>query len=347
LSAKAYGALDRFLHRLALGAGPLAEMSFDIDQRMAKADPASARDGRHVFVSGLARAGTTVLMRRFHATGAFRSLTYRDMPFVLAPNLWKKLTASSRRDIARAQRAHGDSLEVDADSPESFEEVFWRVMDGESYLGADRLGAHDPDDAVVERFVGYVAAVLASDDAGRTRYLSKNNNNVLRLPAIRRAFPRAHLLIPFREPVAHARSLMAQHRQFSALHATDRFARSYMTWLGHHEFGADHRPMALDPSPAGAPSDPDTLDYWLERWRSVYARLERDAPAGALFVCYEDLCADAGVWARLAAATGAEGETAFYEPLSSRPAATTDGADPGLLGRVRTLYDALRERAAA
>lgn len=35
----------------------------------------------------------------------------------------------------------------------------------------------------------------------------------------------------------HARALVAQ--------AEDPFPRSYMTWLGHHEFGTDLRPMDL------------------------------------------------------------------------------------------------------
>ena len=79
---------------------------------------------QHVFISGLARAGTTVLMRKFHATGLYRSLTYRDMPFVLAPNLWRRLSLISRREIENAERAHGDNLFVNIDSPESLDEVF-------------------------------------------------------------------------------------------------------------------------------------------------------------------------------------------------------------------------------
>ena len=36
-----YGVLDKMLHRIALQATPVAEMSFDIDQRMVKSDPAA------------------------------------------------------------------------------------------------------------------------------------------------------------------------------------------------------------------------------------------------------------------------------------------------------------------
>ena len=77
-----YNVLDRILHRLVLQFRPIAELSFELDQRVVETDPAEIIPRRHVFVSGLARAGTTMLMRRFYATGLFRSLTYRDMPAV-------------------------------------------------------------------------------------------------------------------------------------------------------------------------------------------------------------------------------------------------------------------------
>src|SRR5262245_24139786 len=166
-------------------------------------DPSEIVSQRHVFVSGLARAGTTVLMRRFHATEQYRSLTYRDMPFVLAPNLWRRLSRNSRREVERAERAHGDNLLVDMDSPDSLDEVFWRIFAGDEYLGSDRLQPHEPGRELVEKYVRYVNAILSANEPRIDRYLSKNNNNILRLGAIHRAFPNALLLIPFRDPLQH------------------------------------------------------------------------------------------------------------------------------------------------
>ena len=345
----AYSFLDRTLHRLALQVTPLAELNFDMDQRLVTGDPAAIAGERHVFVSGLARAGTTVLMRRFHATGAFRSLTYRDMPFVLAPNLWRKLAGGSKREVAAAERAHGDRILVDADSPESLDEVFWRVFAGDDYIARTHLRPHEPDDETTQRYVRYVNAILAAQDPPRAdRYLSKNNNNILRLHGIRRAFPRALILIPFRDPMAHAGSLLTQHRNFLDMQAGDRFVLSYMTWLGHHEFGHDHRPFRFDgAAPAG---DPDTghIDYWLDLWAATYGWLERSAPTDAVFVCYEDLCAGPEVWNRLAALAGVpaggDADAAFRQG-----AARAGGADPdpGLAARTGALYTRLRDRARA
>lgn len=105
-----YGFLDRLLHGLALSRTPIADISFDLDQLAVQTASTEMTRQPHVFISGLARAGTTVLMRRFYATGRYRSLTYRDMPFVLAPNLWKRLSSISTRTLGRVERAHGDNL---------------------------------------------------------------------------------------------------------------------------------------------------------------------------------------------------------------------------------------------
>ena len=85
-----YGLLSRLLHRLALGVPAIAEASFDAEQALLGRQSIPAHGGRHVFVAGLARSGTTVLMRSLFETGEFCSLTYRDMPFVLAPGLWSR-----------------------------------------------------------------------------------------------------------------------------------------------------------------------------------------------------------------------------------------------------------------
>lgn len=337
-----YSFLDRVLHRLALQATPLAELSFDLDQKSAKADPAAAKTERHVFVSGLARAGTTVLMRQFYATGAFRSLTYRDMPFVLAPNLWRKLAGASKKELAAAERAHGDRILVDADSPESLDEVFWRIFAGDEYIAADHLRPHTPDAETRDRFVKYVSAILAAQDGDAPRYLSKNNNNILRLAAVRAAFPNALIVVPFRDPISHAGSLLRMHREFGDMQGDDAFVKSYMTWLAHHEFGHDHRPFKFgDALPSGSP---DSLDYWLSLWRNAYRWLETSAPEDAIFVCYEDLCADPGVWRGLAEKAGLadkaeEGETFS---LSTRKADAPE--DATLATEAAEIYERLRER---
>jgi hypothetical protein len=292
-----YSGTDRFLHRLALG--PLAEMLHDMERgRFLKSSPEDT--GRHVFVTGLARAGTTILMREIHRTGDFGSLTYADMPFVLAPNTWAQISRKGQTPGKKSERAHGDGIEVDTQSPEALDEVYWRMTDSSAYIGEEGLSPHAPDEEVVAGYRDLIRLVLRK--TGKTRYVSKNNNNILRIGPLADAMPEAQFLVPLREPLAHAASLLNQHERFAD---SDPFVRDYMTWLGHHEFGATHRPFLFDGRPEG---DPATLDYWLGTWIAAYRALDAaEATHGNIcFIPYEALSGDPAVWAAVARRIGLE-----------------------------------------
>lgn len=287
-----YGAGARLLHRFALGSAAIRDVSFDLDQSAGQAtrpldSNVTAGGGKHVFVCGLARAGTSILFRSLYASGAFEALTYRDMPFVLAPRLWRRLTRRHGVDAVEQQRAHQDGLSVSFDSPEAFDEVFWLTFARDDYLRPDRLLQHSADDETIVRFRKYVAAILASGD-GKARYLSKNNNNLLRLAALRTAFPDAAIVVPFRRPLDHAQSLWRQHQNFRQQQTDDPFVRHYMGWLGHHEFGLDHRPFAFG---AGEPTaNPAEPDYWLEYWIAVYQAILAGAEPATILFDYDAFC---------------------------------------------------------
>ena len=184
-------------------------------------------------------------------------------------------------------------------------------------------------------------AVLVSGETGATRYLSKNNNNILRLSSLRKAFPDALIIIPFRHPAAHAASLKRMHQAFTADQAEDAFVRDYMGWLAHHEFGGDHRPFRFDGFIPGVTPDTDT--YWLTLWQSVYGWLLANAPEDAVFVCYEDLCADPAIWQKLAQKAGIDpgpAETGFSSANKPAP----DAGDNALHQGCMALYEGLRAR---
>ncbi|MBS0563668.1 MAG: sulfotransferase [Proteobacteria bacterium] len=334
-SVSDYSALDQTLHRLALGSAPVAEMTHDIERGMfLKSAPED--EGRHVFVTGLARAGTTILMREIHRTGQFGSLTYADMPFVLAPNLWARLSSKGAKPGPRAERAHGDGIEVDTQSPEALDEVYWRIFDGASYIRPDGLVPHAPDPDLIAGYRDLIRLVLRK--TGTARYVCKNNNNILRIGSLAAAMPDAQFLVPLRDPLTHAASLLTQHQRFLN---SDPFVRDYMTWLGHHEFGATHRPFLFGDRPEG---DPLTLDYWLRVWIAAYGALDL-AEAGAANICfvpYEPLGADPAVWQAVARRIGVEPRAAAeLRSVTEKP----PGAhDPALAATARALHARLTPR---
>ncbi len=288
-----YGFLSRLLHKLALDYRFVAETLFDVEQMTSRGAAAPVIE-KPVFIAGLARSGTTALLTNIYETGIFRSLTYRDMPFVLMPSLWQKLSGSRTADLEHKERAHGDGILVNAESPEAFEEIFWRVFCGNRYIHDDRLTPHKVSRDTLEKFRQFVGSVLnAADDPRQTRYLSKNNNNLLRLRIIRKAFPDARVIVPFRDPVQQALSLMNQHALFCERHASDPFSLNYMNWLAHHEFGQGHKPFRFDGADTAGHATGE-LNYWLSLWNDCYRYLLETAGDDAYFLGLERLCEHTG-----------------------------------------------------
>lgn len=285
-SASTYSATEQALHELALGNPATLGIAFQADCLL----PAPKVEPAPVYVAGLARAGTTVLLEALAGTNEFVSLGYRNMPFVTAPRLWTATSRWFRKEIAARERAHGDGILVNADSPEAFEEVFWRMATRSAYIKQLGLEPHEVDPQVIDAYRRFVSNVVSADPHHRPRYLAKGNNNLLRLRSLLTAFPTAHILIPFRAPADHAASLLRQHQRFLQIHDEDSFSARYMTWLGHFEFGSQFRPFLFDPAMAER-KDHDRPTFWLDYWHSVYRYLldhYRDEPQ-VRFVSYQAL----------------------------------------------------------
>ena len=266
-----YGPFARALHRFAFDTAHVGRLSFELDQRFSKAQASLADAPGPVWVCGLARGGTTMLTELLYNTKQFYSLTYRHMPFVLAPNLWGRVSRWNQLGgKGQIERAHGDGVMVDLDSPEAFEEVFWQTFDSEQYSSGDTLRPHYPSSENLERFEAYLSAIGAQPCKAvrAVRYLAKNNNHLIRLPALSEAFPMARFVVPIRHPVSHAQSLLRQHQMWVERHADDTFALDYMAWLGHFEFGQAHR--AFQFNERAVDGDPSRLSYWLDRWLDAH-----------------------------------------------------------------------------
>ena len=181
-------------------------------------------------------------MKMLQETGEFGSSIYRDKLFTLAPNIWAKMSNADSRSKDESERAQGDGIKINFDSPELLEEIYWRVFHGTEYIKVKILctmplvGVDD-----CERFRLYVSLILKRHE--KKRYLSKNNNNILRIPSLKKNFPAATILISKRSLIDHAFSLKQQHRRFIENHKHDKYTSDYMAWLVHHEFGLKHKPF--------------------------------------------------------------------------------------------------------
>jgi hypothetical protein len=361
-----YGWTDRLLHRVAFRL-PLAQRTLaDVEETLYGEALQDVSLEAPVFISSLPRAGTTILLRLLWRTGRFATHTYQDMPFVLAPMLWRRLTGGGAADESPRERAHGDGLEVSGRSPEAFEEMVWKHF-WPAHYRTDRIRPWRPDDAnpafdaFFDTHMRKVIALRREEDAGRDdgpsqdepprRYLSKNNLNIARLAAPPPGLQRGTFLIPFRAPVQQAASMRRQHRRFLGLHEEDDFVREYMAAIGHHEFGGALKPVNFGGWLDDAPGDPDTLAFWLRYWRAAYRFVLEHAPDTALLVSYRRLTeAPERALSALSEALGLPPAPLTDQADTLRPPRThpvDDAAVPTSLHQdVEALYDALDRRAA-
>jgi len=284
-----YSLLSKLLHGLALGNNFIPEMLHDIEIALLKKKINSDNLTPHIFISGMARSGSTILMRFLYQTKFFASFTYRDMPFVMSPNLWSKIS-NKIKPKSHKERIHGDSISINIDSPEALEEVFWRVKLQKNYIYTNKLNAHEADDFTIDEFRNLISLILYRYK--KKIYLSKNNNNILRLSSIIKAFPNSLILVPFRDPIQQAKSLLTQHENFSKIQKVDKFIKKYMSYLVHHEFGIIHKPFDFNQN-HNISYNINSLEYWLFQWVNVYRYLSQEKfinKKNIIYINYEFLC---------------------------------------------------------
>lgn len=322
-----YGPLDKALHNFAFASPERQRRLANLETALYRRRLAPDASARPVFVTSLPRAGTTMLLEALAQHPDFASATYRHMPLPLAPLLWGGFSGVFRKSGGKAERAHGDGIEVGLDSPEAFEEAVWLAFWPEHYRD-NRIrpwGAEERNPEFEAFFRTHLAKIVATKP-GATRYLSKNNANIARLPLLEALHPDASILIPVRDPSAQVHSLLRQHRHFSALHVREPFARQYMESIGHFEFGGALRPIDLGGEvldPAGA----DCTEFWFRYWIGIFEGMLATAGGRAMFVDYHALCrSPERHLARLGEAIGlndpaalAAQATAFRPPRPSPP----------------------------
>jgi hypothetical protein len=143
-----------------------------------------------IYVTGLARAGTTIALEILAAHPDVASHLYRDFPPVFTPYWWNWFVEKSRKTAPEPQeRTHKDGIMITPDSPEAREEVIWMAFfDALHDPGQSNLLDQRTTNPAFEPFYrDHIRKLLAA--RGRRRYLSKGNYNVTRIGYLHRLFP--------------------------------------------------------------------------------------------------------------------------------------------------------------
>ena len=123
-----YSNLDKILHRQFIGNSKLSNFLFN---RIIEKSQYSKNHNleSHIFITGLARSGSTALLNKLFSSNEIASLTYKDMPFVLSATLSKYYGSFYKNNEINEkhliERFHNDGIKINNNSPECLEEPFW------------------------------------------------------------------------------------------------------------------------------------------------------------------------------------------------------------------------------
>tara|TARA_B100000519_G_C14239272_1_gene436411 strand:+ start:1133 stop:2122 length:990 start_codon:yes stop_codon:yes gene_type:complete len=314
-----YSYVQRIIHKTVLSSKFFKKLTFNYEKSLFL-DHESENKSLHVFIIGLARSGSTLILNGLHKSGVFASLTYGDMPFPLAPNFWSKLNIS-KQNIDETERIHSDGIMVNDTSPESFEEVFWSTFENEDEM----LNFND--------FIFIVRKKYKKD-----RYLSKNNQSIKRIHKISRYIENCMILTPFRDPLQQSLSLIRQHFRFINMQKNDQFIVDFMNLTGHREFGLTYKPFF---SNSVKYDDFNDINHWLEQWYFAYNDIFQESlnNASVNLVSYEKLCNTKVTWKNILNKAEIDEYVSLNIKKPIKYEEYSNSIDKDLLKRCYKLYD--------
>lgn len=260
-----YSGVEKLLHDIVLSKKIINKFLFELEKIIYLKDY-KIQNLEHVFITGLPRSGTTSLLNFIYSSNEYASLKYKNMPFILAPNISKFF---NKKEISKKERLHGDGIKFDINSPEALDEFFF----------------NNNQDFIKRELLNYIQLILVSNN--KNKYLSKNSLNYKRIDLINKILPQSKFLIIIRDPLHHSYSLLNQHIRFCSLQKKDDFIRRYMNYLGHNEFGLNHKSWN-DPINF---NDYNDINYWIEQWDLFYQNIIKKYSnyENCHFIIYEKL----------------------------------------------------------
>ena len=257
---------------------------------------------RPIYITGLARSGSTLLLEILSNHQKFAHHRYRDFPMIYTPYFWNYfLRHATKLEQKPKERAHRDRIFVTAESPEAMEEPLWITFFPNCHK-EEQSNVLDSSckNAPFEKFyTDHIKKLIYCQ--GHSRYLAKANYNITRIQYLLSLFPNAKFIVPIRSPISQTASLIKQHKLFCHGQKQNPRALAHMQRVGHFEFGLDRKIINV-----GDNKVVQTIRrYWSEgreaeayatTWNSVYGYIYDAVKADAglrssiFFVKYEDLC---------------------------------------------------------
>ncbi len=257
---------------------------------------------RPIYVTGLARSGTTITteMLMKHCTVATHKYLHMVMPYV--PFIIQKLANIVPLFEDKLERLHQDRIVVDKESPEAVEEWFWKDWFS-SIFREEKSNIFDNKDTnkSFERFYRYhIRKLIISQNA--SRYVVKNNYNIARTEYLQKLFPDAKFIFLVRNPINHIASLIKQDYLFLEMQRKNPRLLDWTKIIGHREFGSAKVSINLNDYETTKKiremwdKKETYITGWAIYWNSIYSYLHKKLDSNkqlaqsSIIIKYEDMC---------------------------------------------------------
>lgn len=286
-----YSLMQKTLHRQFLNNKNIIDFCLNSIRERSKS--IENNEGRHIFITGLARAGTTALLECIDSTNDFGSLRYKYMPFILFPKINEIYSRFIKKEsYEKIERLHGDGIQIGSNSPECLDEVFWINKIYKKYNFKICLKPHSVSKRDLQDFNFLINQYLNIEN--KKRFIMKNNNLHLRIINQAKFYRNSFFLVIFRNPIAHSKSLLRIHKKFIQKQKEDPFILEYMNLIGHWEFGLNKKYFIYEnyQKKILKSLDDNSLEYWINQWNFTYRWLLsilKNKKSNIKFICYEEL----------------------------------------------------------
>lgn len=254
-----------------------------------------------VYITGLARSGTTITLEFLAKQKDIASHTYSDFPFIYTPYLSNKIFRFFNKDTKLKERAHLDRIKVNNYSPESFEEIIWaRFFENLHDVTQPNILDKQVNNKDFEIFYkNHIRKLLLAKK--RNKYISKSNYNITRLSYLKSLFNDLRVIIMIRNPVDFISSSIKQDNLFCNQQKENIKKLHHTNMTQHFEFGLNKIPVNFGDNQISKKildklNDKDSsIEGWSEYWDEAYKfviKLKEDEflKDNIKIFSYEDLC---------------------------------------------------------
>ena len=170
-------------------------MAWPVEAAQLEEELAAVKVTKPIYVSGLARSGSTLLHEVVSACPGVATHRIKDFPLIDTPYWWRRATAQQRPSAPR-QRPHRDKMMITSESPDAIEEMLWMAFFPRCHdPQVSNVLAADVKNAAFEKFYPVHLRKLLLVERAR-RYAAKANYHVVRLAYLHRLFPDARFIVP-------------------------------------------------------------------------------------------------------------------------------------------------------